>query len=127
MFSFTGKKKVPVIRDCIWISKEGRNLAIRNWLADDSHIASAWFNDEVQDLRKLMPEYASRIILSSDLAFHSVEPGNLIFAGLHPLITVPVVLAENLGFDSITNYASLDTPFMRLFGGEKIVALMKQL
>ena len=132
MFNFFGKKPSKiVVTDKIWISKEIKWQACINQVMNEKDtIIAMWFDEAFSELETFFSGHGittDRILLVRELAPNYIRNNQLIFAGHYPLLSKEQELYEKLGLSHVTVYSSLDEPLFTHFGGDKIIALVKQM
>ena len=131
MFNFFGKKKQIVVSDKIWISKESKWQACKNHLINENDtILAVWFDETFSDLKSFFPDQeiaTDKIFLVRELARNYLQNNQLVFTEHYPLLSKEEELYQKLGLSHVTVYSSLDEPLFAHFGGDKIIALVKQM
>ena len=132
MFSFFRKKDSGVKRtDLVWISEEQKLRALASAMQHQPTIrVVCWFPETLEKITAFLEangQPSENILLADRLRKHEAEGFPLLFAEHYPLYEKEAALYERLQLKEAIVHTSLDEPFMKKFGGEKMIALMKKL
>mgnify|MGYP003575494279 CR=1 FL=1 len=131
MFSFFKRKpkQIPTVVK-IWMTENARNNACFDLAQNQpSTTFVAWF----EETRNSFTKFANaKGITSIDIQlatyFHVAKEGaQVIFLEHHPLQAEEQQKFESLGLTEASVYTSMEEPLFGIFGGEKIVELMKKM
>jgi len=132
LFSLFQKKKTVIIfTDKTYISSAARkNACVALARENENILFIAWFAQTAKEFRETfthnqLPE--NRIIEVRNL--HSAKINNYtpVFLEHFPLYAKEEELVKNWDVKKLDVYNSLDEPLFKYFGGDKIIALMKQM
>ncbi|HEX5170440.1 MAG TPA: hypothetical protein VFW11_14785 [Cyclobacteriaceae bacterium] len=128
MFSFL-KSSPPEIKviDRIWMSGQAKWRACEAMIqVDPNCLFIAWFEETLNELRSVLPpEKHQCTILARDVM--NVDGRMVIFVEHYPLASAEQALFEKLKLQEVPVLSSLDEPLFHLFGGEKMVEILKRL
>jgi hypothetical protein len=127
------RKKVPAIRiiDKVWMNEASKRKAlIEEWKKNKNVVFVFWFDETLQtfeiELAKQTTE-AAKLFTAREVSSVHIENNPLIFAEHYPLTEKENTLFQKLGLKEATVWSALDEPLFQLFGGERIIELMKKL
>lgn len=129
MFFFSGKKEKVKIIDRVFISAKAKTNALTEKLRNTpSQTIVTWFEETYDQLR----DHLTKNNLSGDLYLareisHQVFNQPFVFFEHHPLANKEYELGNKLRLNEMVFYTSLDEPFFRHFGGERIISLMEKM
>lgn len=130
MFGFfkSSRPKIKVI-DRIWMSRAAKWKACADMIrVNPSCLFIAWFEESISELRSALPEENShQVMLARDVGSEDVKGRMVIFIEHHPRMTIEQNLFERLDLGEVPVLSSLDEPLFNLFGGEKMVELLRRL
>jgi hypothetical protein len=128
MFGLFGNSdsKIKVI-DKVWMSKEVKWKACASMLqVNPDCVFIAWFEDTYQQLsRELGGD--GHVQLAAKIDFEKLRGKMVVFAEHYPLPQIERELFKNLNLKEIPVTSSLDEPFFRYFGGEKLIDTIRKL
>ena len=125
------KKKDPSLKiiDKVWMTETAKfQSMVDAWTKDNTISFVFWFDDTLQEATN----FFSKQITASVPFLTAREANNhsdkkIIFAEHYPLQQKEKDLYEKLNLEEVQIWSSLDEPLFKHFGGDKIVAMMKQL
>lgn len=126
------KKKTPGIKvvDKIWMTENASFRAIVAILKNKSDtLCLTWFADTKDKLCAYLQQH-NLGTCNVQMADHTpiyLDVSHAIFIGHHPLESEEQKKFADLGLQEATIFTSLEEPIFQLFGGEKIIALMKKM
>lgn len=124
---FSKKKKSLIVHDKIWISEKAKfDACLKLSKSEPNSLFVAWFEETKSHLQKYFQENNgnAEIYLADRLGLMQQDK-NLIFVEHHPFQPEEHRLAAHLGKAEITVFSSLDEPLFKLFGGEKMMDMMR--
>jgi hypothetical protein len=132
MFSFFKKKDVAVkVDDIIWMNEERKLDALAAIAtANPNTIFIAWFDETFE---KLMQRFAQNklspdtISLAKQISKHQVLNHPIVFVEHYPLHEKEEALFQKLELHKAVVHSGLDEAFLKTFGSEKIIDLMRKL
>jgi hypothetical protein len=130
MFNLFKKKEpyVPVV-DRVLMSEEGKlNALFREWSAENKSVFIFWFEESLDKAAIYFAGHTNipvNLIMARE-ASH-LKDKKIFFAEHHPLNNKEQELFQKLSLPVAYVYSSMDEPLFKLFGGDRIVTLMKQL
>lgn len=132
MFNLFRKKETSTrIIDKVWMNESSKQKAlIEEWKKNKNIAFVFWFDETLQTFEiELAKETTESAKLFTAREVSSVHIGNnpLIFAEHYPLTEKENTLFKKLGLKEATVWSALNEPLFQLFGGERIVELMKKL
>jgi preprotein translocase subunit SecA len=131
MFSFFKKKEAqPKVTDVVFARKAGKWHALAEVARQNQQIVLvSWFNDSLEELQQYFQQQNVTAELINYRQIHSGMIGNkqVIFIEHHPLKVKEEQAFASLNGNTISVYSSLDEPFFRHFGGDKITSLLDKL
>jgi len=127
MFSWLKKKPAPMT-DCVWMTDEARVAGI---VRSDPKLVIAFFEASRARYAALLPNAKVLLVDQIKPAFDKAQEGpEVCVVEHHPLPSQNDRLLEKLvGLSphTPTFHVALDEPIMRLFGGDRVLAMMQQL
>lgn len=127
------KKKEPAIKiiDKVWMTEAAKEKAIiEEWKKDKNTVFIFWFDETLQraesELSKATTE-AATFFTAREVSSIRTASKPVIFVEHHPLAEKENILFKKLGLQEVKIWSALDEPLFQLFGGERIIQLMKQL
>lgn len=130
MFGLFGKKNKDVkVVDQIWISDEAKFLACLDLSKSNPNVVFvAWFEETRSRLQTYLQDNGleQKIYLADYLSTERYGKA-LVFVEHHPLASEEQRKATEFGKEEITVFSSLSEPIFQLFGGGKIVDLMRKM
>lgn len=129
MFNFSVNKGRVKVTDIVWMTKAAKwNGIVQGWRKDQPAII-CWFADTLQHLQSLFNAETGDVSLFSASHIHpsQLEGKTILFAEHYPLPQKETALFQRLPVKEIIVHSSLEEPFFRHFGGDKIIQLMKQM
>lgn len=130
MFDFfkSSAPKTKVI-DRIWMSQPAKWKACADMLhLNPNCLFVAWFEETFNELKSALPgENNEHVKLARDVMSTDVRGKMAIFVEHYPLASIEQNLFERLNLTDVPVLSSLDEPLFNLFGGEKMVELLKRL
>jgi hypothetical protein len=130
MFGFfkSSAPKIKVI-DRIWMSQAAKWKACQDMLKLNRNcLFVAWFEQTFNELRSSLPQGNRQdVILAVDIDNADAKGRMTIFVEHYPLISTEQNLFERLNLPEVLVLSSLDEPLFGLFGGEKMVELLRRL
>lgn len=132
MFSFFKKKEAGLkVNDIVWMNEERKMEALAKAAKENSQtIFIAWFDESYDKLSQYFKENnlsTDRIFLSQQTSQRHLQASPVLFIEHYPLHEKEMEVYEKLGLQTATVHSALDEPFMKTFGSERIISLMKQL
>ena len=129
MFSFSGKKDETKIIDRIFLSQQGKLNAIAEEIKKESAtLVICWFDDTYKIVEEaLANQINAEMKPAREVSWHNVESKKIIFSEHYPLIVKEQELFEKLKLTTAIFYTALDDALLQHFGGDKIIAMMKNL
>lgn len=129
MFSFFKKKEPSVkIIDKIWLNEHAKFKACLNMYQKNSQlIFITWFTETFEKLNTFLEQQGIKNAVVMYRNIYSTNNANLVFVEHYPLIEKEQELFSKLNLPTIIILTALDEPLMQVFGGERIVELMKKL
>jgi hypothetical protein len=130
MFGFF-KSSAPKIKvvDRIWMSQTAKWKACQDMLnLNQNCLFVAWFEETFHELKSSLPhDNGQNVMLARDLGNQSARGRMIIFVEHYPLASTEQNLYEKLNLTEVPVLSSLDEPLFGLFGGEKMVELLRRL
>jgi hypothetical protein len=130
MFHIFKKKGEQKITDRVWISEEAKwNAVIEMAKQNPSTAFIAWFAETAEKAEALLKNenlFSGQVFLASHLNTLQLQNNAVVIVEHYPLHRKEEELFLNL-HSSIIILSSLNEPLFHRFGGEKIIAMMKQL
>jgi hypothetical protein len=127
------RKKEPAIKiiDKVWMNESSKRKAlIEEWKKNKNVVFVFWFDETLQtfeiELAKQTTE-AAKLFTAREVSSVHIGSNPLIFAEHYPLPEKENNLFQKLGLKEATVWSALDEPLFQLFGGERIIELMKKL
>lgn len=130
MFGLFGKKKDSLtVHDKIWITEKAKFDACINFKKENANIfLIAWFEETKNNLEEYFKENNLEVeVHLADLLSLMDQGKEFIFVEHHPLQTEEHRIAEKLGVQEITVLSSISEPVFSLFGGDKMVDMMRKM
>jgi len=132
MFGFFKKKNDSLkVIDKIWMTESAKWAGIMKlWKEQPEMIIICWFADSLRHLESLFAmETVSSVSLFMASEVHSpqLRGKTIIFAEHHPLRKTEQDKFFQWGLKQVIVHSALDEPLFLVFGGEKIMDLMKGL
>ena len=132
MFSFF-KKKEPTanVKDVIWLSEMAKLNALAKAATENPQtVFITWFDDTFDKIQSLFTEKelsVEHLYLANKTWRTEAANNPVIFAEHYPLPEKEDEFYHYLGLQSATVYTSLDEPFLKMFGGDKLINLMQKM
>ena len=130
LFRKASSPRVDVV-DKVWMSTEAKALACAQMQeADPSCLFVAWFEETFDHVKEwISPEINNEVCLclATDPAVLNGKDRMIVFVEHYPLSGMEQQLFSKLGKNEIPVLSALDEPLFGLFGGGRIVGLMKKL
>lgn len=124
---FGSREKGAKILDKIWMSGDAKMNACRAMMAaNPTCLFAVWFDDTVAVFTAALGNDAN-IVLAPSLSPDRINGKMLVFGEHHPLRRTEQELFSRLGIREVPVLSALDEPLFRHFGGDKTIALMRQL
>ena len=126
---FNKKKKSLIIHDKIWTTENSKFNACTEFKKDNPEVIFiAWFEETKNNLQAYFEEHIieEEILLAERLTLTHHDK-DFIFVEHHPLQVEEHRIAGKFAKKEITVFSSLEDPIFQLFGGDRIVDLMKKM
>jgi hypothetical protein len=133
MFGLFRKPSTPKVNvvDKIWISTEAKALACAEMLVSNPDcLFVAWFAETYNSVKQWIDVDAggkTSLCMATDPELLTAGDRMIVFVEHYPLSGMEQQLFSKLDRKEIPVLSSLDEPIFELFGGEKIIRMMKQL
>ena len=130
MFGLFGKKKKSLmVHDKIWITEKAKfDACIEFRKAIPNVVFVAWFEETQTNLEKYGKEnnFEIEVHLADRMSLMN-QGKEFIFVEHHPLQAEEQRIADKFGVKEITVLSSISDPIFILFGGDKILNLMRKM
>ena len=127
------RKKEPTTKvfDKVWMNESSKQKALlEEWKKNKNVLLVFWFDETLQafeiELAKETTE-AAKLFTAREVSSAHIGNNPLIFAEHYPLAEKENTLFKKLGLKEATVWSALNEPLFQLFGGERIIELMKKL
>ncbi len=130
MFSFFGNKEKVNITDAVFMHTDAKWKSCVNMLKTDPGIVFiAWFPDTVDQLQSYFDQKGVSATLGSyrETSTHLAMGRTVIFVEHYPLFQKENDLYTSLDLKKVKVLSALDEPLFQLFGGEKIINVMRSM
>ena len=127
---FSRKNKGVEVSDVVFISPEAKLDAMATLASGKpSFVFIFWFEQSKQDAELFFnkKEVNPECYMAREIHPHHINNKNVVFGEHFPLRSKEQTLFEELKLSKVVVYSSLTDPLLKLFGGEKIIELMKTL
>ncbi|WP_131537385.1 preprotein translocase subunit SecA [Pedobacter nototheniae] len=126
---FSKKDKGVKVVDKIWISDEAKFHACVEFSKNNQNIIFiAWFDETKSALQAYFQKNnVEQQVYLADYLSSSQANKEFLFVEHHPLSSEEQRIATEFGKDEITVLSSLSEPIFQLFGGDRIVDLMRKM
>ena len=118
-----------MVHDKIWVTEKAKFNACINFKKDNPDLLFvAWFEETKDNLQAYFKDHNidTEILLVDRLSLNHHEK-DFIFVEHHPLQAEEHRIADKFAKKEITVLSSLEDPIFRLFGGDRIIDLMKKM
>ena len=130
MFGLFGKKKERlIVHDKVWITDKAKFKACIDFKKSNPEvILVVWFEETRNNLQLYFRENHSeeKIILADRLSLIHQDQ-DFVFVEHHPLQAEEQKIATKFGKKEITVFSSLGEPIFELFGGDRMVDLLRKM
>lgn len=129
MFSFFKKKEPSVkIINKIWLTEYAKFKACLGMLQNNSHLVFiTWFTETFERLNNFLGEHGINNAVVMYRNIEATNNTNVVFVEHYPLMEKEQELFTKLNVTTVTVLTGLDEPLMQVFGGERIITLMKKM
>jgi hypothetical protein len=131
MFGFFKSKEPSVkVNDKVWMNLPAKQEVCKQMLqANNDCLFVAWFEESFHQFQAVLnlPDNSSHLMLAQNLTKSNIVNQMLIFVEHYPLRKMEQHLFLQLNLQEAVILSSLDEPFFKNFGGEKLIELMKRM
>lgn len=117
--------------DLVWINAQAKLNAMTKLAKQAPQtIFIAWFDETIEILSEQFSKQGlstSNIYLAQRLMQKQIENYPVAFVEHYPLLKKEEEVYQKLGLKNVRVHTALDEPFMKTFGSERIIDLMKKL
>ncbi|HEX7904376.1 MAG TPA: hypothetical protein VF487_10885 [Chitinophagaceae bacterium] len=132
MFNLFKKKEAGTrVTDRIWMNENAKLESFtKEWRKNNDILYISWFEDTYAKIESLFIQeniQANCLAMTRELSPSIITGKTIVFAEHYPLHEKENAIYQKLNLQQVIVWSALDEPLFKHFGGDKIIAMMKQL